>query len=68
MLMMRPLRWRIIALTARREQTNAERRLVFMTVSHCSSDMRISKLSRVVPALLISTSRPPSALLRLVDD
>jgi hypothetical protein len=35
---------------------NAPRKFVFKTVSHCSSDMRIIKPSRVTPALLTRMS------------
>jgi len=56
MLTMRPQRCLIICLSASLVQRKAPLRLMFITWSQSSSDMRIINLSRVIPALLTSMS------------
>jgi len=59
MLMMRPnLRSRMPSITGR-HMLNSDTRLVLMTATHCSGFMRWNMLSRVMPALLTSTSTGP---------
>mmetsp|Transcript_37653 Transcript_37653/g.92539 ORF Transcript_37653/g.92539 Transcript_37653/m.92539 type:complete len:209 (-) Transcript_37653:382-1008(-) len=60
MLMMRPARCFIIGLVAARARRNTAFRLVSMTASQSSSFIRMDSMSRVMPALLTSTCRPPS--------
>jgi hypothetical protein len=60
-LTMRPnLRSRMPSMTGR-HMLNSELRLVLMTALHCSGFMRWNMVSRVMPALLTSTSTGPSA-------
>jgi len=60
--MIRPKRAFIIGLAAARISRNAASRLIRMTSSNSSSFMRIKRLSRVTPALLMRISSfPPSA-------
>ena len=55
----RPLRSRSIPLAARLATRNEPVRLVSMTESQSSSDIRSSSVSRVMPALATSTSTGP---------
>ena len=59
--MIRPNRPRIIGRAARLATRNDPVRLVAITASQSSSDIRISRVSRVMPALATSTSTGPSA-------
>ena len=57
--MMRPnLRSRMPSITGR-HMLNSELRLVLITAVHCSGFMRWNMASRVMPALLTSTSTGP---------
>ncbi len=58
-LTIRPNRPRIILGVARRMVWNAPVRLVWSTADQCSSDMRISSPSRVMPALFTRSSTGP---------
>ena len=56
---MRPnLRLRMPSITGR-HMLNSEFRLVLITAPHCSGVMRWNMVSRVMPALLTSTSTGP---------
>ena len=58
---MRPnLRSRMPSMTCR-VMLNSEPRLVLITAVHCSGFMRWNMASRVMPALLTSTSTGPSS-------
>ena len=57
----RPNRARIIGRAARRATRNAPVRLVAITASQSSSLIRISSVSRVMPALATRTSTGPRA-------
>ena len=59
MLMIRPLRFRIITSDAARVNRNTLRRLVAITSSHSSSLIRGMSVSLVMPALLTTISSPP---------
>ena len=63
--MIRPKRARIIGRAARRATRNAPVRLVAITASQSSSVIRISRVSRVMPALATSTSTGPERRLDL---
>jgi len=58
----RPLRSRSIPFAARRATRNEPVRLVWMTASQSSSDIRSSSVSRVMPAFATSTSTGPCLL------
>jgi hypothetical protein len=62
MLMMRPLLAFIIARSTARLRRNTDLRLVASTSSHSSSDMRASRLSRVIPALFTRIVISPNRL------
>ena len=57
--MIRPNRPRIIGRAARRATRKAPVRFVAITASQSSSDIRISNVSRVMPALAMTTSTLP---------
>jgi len=65
MLLIRPKRCFIIGRMAARLAPNTAFRLVPSTASQSSSFMRMARVSRVIPALLTSTCRPPWVLTRL---
>jgi hypothetical protein len=58
---MRPHRPRTIFVAARRAHRHEPVRLVSTTRVNCSSDIRISSVSSVMPALATSTSTLPSS-------
>ena len=60
--MMRPKRCFIIGRITARHSLNTACRLVSITADQSSSFMRMASWSRVTPALLTSTCRPPSCL------
>lgn len=62
MLMMLPLFCFIITGVTAWMKLNADFRFTLMTMSHCCSLMRIISPSRVMPALLTSTSIRPKSL------
>ena len=59
---MRPKRCFIIGRITARQRRNTALRLVSSTASQSSSFMRMARPSRVMPALLTSTCRPPCCL------
>ena len=61
MLMIRPARAFIIGRATARVIQKGPARFVAMTASHSSSSIRISRLSRVMPALLTRMSIVPKA-------
>ena len=61
MLMIEPLRCLSIVLSTAFVELKADLRFTRMTVSNCSSVMRRSRLSIVMPALLMTTSMEPNA-------
>jgi hypothetical protein len=62
MLMIAPLRWVAMSLLIRRQVRKTEVKLTARTSSHASSFIRMIKPSRVMPALLTSTSTVPACL------
>ena len=61
MLMMEPLRWRIMMGVQAWMKLKADFRLTAITASHWPSVMRIIRPSLVMPALLTSTSMEPKS-------
>ena len=68
MLMMRPRLALSIGRAMARVIQNGPDRFVSITASHSSPSMRISRLSRVIPALLTRMSTDPSAVERGLHD
>ena len=65
MLMIEPLRWRIMMGVQAWMKLKADFRLTAMTASHCCSVMRIIRPSLVMPALLTRMSIEPKSAFTL---